>query len=137
MADELNIFTIPKVLEERKEQQETKEGVWVTAASSQWVVKATGGGLSWKDTVEVPENIYRFLYGETKLVPGEVMPTGIISGESRMDKLLETLSDKSKIIDSLRHDIEKSDAEFSKTLNRVLFAFIFIFLIMVYLFLIK
>lgn len=140
MADELNIFTVPKALEKGKEQEASKEDAWVTIAasgSSQWVEKATGKALLWRHAVEVPENIYGYLYGEVKLVPGEVMPTGIISGESRMDTLLDTLSDKNKIIDALRLDTEKSDAEFSTTLNRVLFAFIFIFLIMVYLFLIK
>lgn len=137
MADELNIFTVPRALEKGREQEESKEGAWVTVASSQWAEKETAKVLSWGHSVEVPENIYKFLYGGVKLVPGEVVPAGIISGESRMDTLLDTLSDKNKMIDALRLDIEKSDAEFSKTLNRVLFAFIFIFLIMVYLFLIK
>jgi len=136
MAEELNIFTVPRALEKGKKQQESGEGAWITVASSQWADKEAGKVLSWRHDVEVPEKIYKFLYGEVKLTSFEV-PAGIMSGESRMDKLLDSLSEKSKIIDTLRLDIEKSDAEFSKTLDRVLFAFIFIFLIMVYLFLIK
>lgn len=136
MSKELNIFTVPGALEKMGEQQEPMEGAWINVGSSQWAEKATGGVISWRQEVEIPEKIYKFLYGETKIILPEV-PTGKMPIESRIDKLLDSLSEKNKIIDTLRLDIEKSDTEFSKTLDRVLYAFIFIFLIMVYLFLIK
>ncbi len=136
MSSELNIFTVPRELEKGKNQQESGEGSWITVASSQWADKEAGKVLSCRHEVEVPEKIYKFLYGEVKSPLFEA-PTGIMSGESRTDKLLDSLVEKSKIIEILRLDIERSDAEFSKTLDRVLSAFIFIFLIMVYLFLIK
>lgn len=57
--------------------------------------------------------------------------------EKTIDKLLDVLSQKDKMIAMLKFDLEKNDEEFAQMLDRILVGFISIFAVMVYLFLIK